>query len=58
MLLLAQLPAKFVEPASMSPPPEKPSQAPKLEDSTAALLSESEKWVCEGACEGVQKVGL
>eukprot|EP00983_Pelagomonas_calceolata_P010501 340513-Pelagomonas_calceolata.AAC.2 len=38
-----QLPAKYVEPAVTSPPPEKPSQAPKLDDSTAALLSESER---------------
>jgi len=40
---MPQLPAKYVEPAVTSPPPEKPSQAPKLDDSTAALLSESER---------------
>ncbi|KAF5827771.1 hypothetical protein DUNSADRAFT_18777 [Dunaliella salina] len=40
---MPQLPAKYVEPAVTSPPPEKPPQTPKLDDSTAALLSESER---------------
>jgi len=38
-----QVPNKYVEPATMSPPPQKPSQAPKLGESTASMLTDAEK---------------